>query len=89
MRSGREILRDAAVPVDPLADRAAILAKVAPWADAADLLRLDTVVSRLKVELGVDAGPGRGGSRGRAGWRGRSWTTRRRSGRPAASTSTT
>ena len=33
----------------------AILAAVAPWADDADLLRLDTVISRLKVELGVDA----------------------------------
>ncbi len=52
---GREILRDAGIAVDPLADRAAILADVAPWADAADLLRLDMVVSRLKVELRVDA----------------------------------
>ncbi len=52
---GREILRDAGVPVDPLADRAAILAEVAPWADEPALLRLDTVVSRLKVELGVTA----------------------------------
>ena len=52
---GREILRDAGVAVDPLADRAAILAEVAPWADDADLLRLDTFISRLKVELGVDA----------------------------------
>jgi len=52
---GREILRDAGVAVEPLADRAAILAEVAPWADAAALLRLDTVVSRLKVELGVTA----------------------------------
>jgi superfamily I DNA/RNA helicase len=52
---GREILRDAGVPVEPLADRAAILAEVAPWADGAALLRLDTVVSRLKVELGVAA----------------------------------
>jgi DNA helicase-2/ATP-dependent DNA helicase PcrA len=52
---GREILRDAGVAVDPLADRPAILAAVAPWADAAGLLRLDTVISRLKIELGVTA----------------------------------
>jgi superfamily I DNA/RNA helicase len=50
---GREILRDAGVATDPLADRAAILAEVAPWADEAARLRLDTVISRLKVELGV------------------------------------
>jgi superfamily I DNA/RNA helicase len=52
---GREILRDAGVSVEPLADRAAVLAEVAPWADDAALLRLDTLVSRLKVELGVGA----------------------------------
>ncbi len=52
---GREILRDAGVAVEPLADRPAVLAAVAPWADEADLLRLDTAVSRLKVELGVTA----------------------------------
>src|SRR5829696_4642216 len=52
---GREILRDAGVAVEPLADRPAILGAVAPWADDADLLRLDTAVSRLKVELGVTA----------------------------------
>jgi superfamily I DNA/RNA helicase len=50
---GREILRDTGMPVDPLADRPAVLREVAPWADEAALLRLDTVVSRLKVELGV------------------------------------
>ena len=63
---GREILRDAAIDVEPLVDRAALLAEVAPWADEAARLRLDTVISRLKVELGVspadvavdpDAGP--------------------------------
>ena len=52
---GREILRDAGIDVEPLADRPAILADVAPWADDATLLRLDTIVSRLKVELGVSA----------------------------------
>jgi superfamily I DNA/RNA helicase len=52
---GREILRSAGVAVEPLLDRAAVLAEVAPWADAAALLRLDTAVSRLKIELGVTA----------------------------------
>jgi len=52
---GREILRDAGVPVGPLVDRAGLLAEVAPWADEAARLRLDTVISRLKVELGVSA----------------------------------
>lgn len=52
---GREILLDARVAVEPLADRLAILAAVAPLADAKELVRLDTMVSRLKVELGVSA----------------------------------
>jgi superfamily I DNA/RNA helicase len=52
---GREILRDAGVPVDPLVDRAAVLRAVASWADDAALLRLETVISRLKVELSVAA----------------------------------
>jgi superfamily I DNA/RNA helicase len=52
---GREILRDAGVAVEPLADRPAILADVAPWADEANLVHLDTLISRLKVELGVSA----------------------------------
>ncbi|HEV7604543.1 MAG TPA: ATP-dependent helicase [Candidatus Limnocylindrales bacterium] len=52
---GREILLDARVAVEPLADRLAILAAVAPLADAKELVRLDTIVSRLKVELGVSA----------------------------------
>ncbi len=52
---GREILRDAGHAVEPLVDRQTVLREVAPWAGEADLLRLDTVVSRLKVELGVSA----------------------------------
>jgi superfamily I DNA/RNA helicase len=52
---GREILRDAGVAIDPLADRPAVLREVAPWMDERGLLRLDTVISRLKVELGVTA----------------------------------
>ena len=63
---GREILRDADVPVDAMVDRGAVLRDVAPWADEATRLRLDTMISRLKVELAVspadvgrdpDAGP--------------------------------
>ena len=52
---GREILADAGVATDPLADRPSIIAAVAPWADEAARLRLDTVISRLKVELRVTA----------------------------------
>jgi superfamily I DNA/RNA helicase len=52
---GREILRDAHVPVEPLADRDAILRRVRPDADAAERMRLDTAISRLKLELGVTA----------------------------------
>jgi DNA helicase-2/ATP-dependent DNA helicase PcrA len=37
---GREILREAGVVVEPMADRAAVLAEVAPWADEAARLRL-------------------------------------------------
>jgi len=50
---GREILRDAGVPVEPLADRAAILGQVAPWADAGAIAWLNTYISRLKVGHGV------------------------------------
>ena len=52
---GREILRDAGVAVDTMVDRPSLLRAVAPWADEAAVLRLDTVLSRLKVELGVSA----------------------------------
>jgi superfamily I DNA/RNA helicase len=52
---GREILQDAGVAVDAMVDRPSVLSEVAPWADEAGLLRLDTFVSRLKVELGVTA----------------------------------
>src|SRR6476646_9320783 len=43
---GREILRDAGVRVEPMADRGAILARVAPWADEPARLRMATVISR-------------------------------------------
>jgi len=52
---GREILRDAGVAVEPLADRDAVLRAVAPWADGPARMRLDTAISRLKLELGVTA----------------------------------
>ena len=63
---GREILRDAGEAVEPLADRDAVLRRVLPGAGAAERMRLDTAISRLKLELGVtpdqvaedpDAGP--------------------------------
>jgi len=52
---GREILRDAGVPVEPLADRDGVLRAIRPRADAAERMRLDTAISRLKLELGVTA----------------------------------
>ncbi len=52
---GRDILREAGIAAEPLADRAAIVAAVAPWADEPSRRRLDTVISRLKVELRVTA----------------------------------
>jgi superfamily I DNA/RNA helicase len=52
---GREILRDAGIPVEPLADRDAVLRTIRPDADAPERMRLDTAISRLKLELGVTA----------------------------------
>jgi superfamily I DNA/RNA helicase len=52
---GREILVDAGVSVEPLADRDAILRSLHPLADDAERLRLDTAISRLKLECGVTA----------------------------------
>jgi superfamily I DNA/RNA helicase len=52
---GREILRDARVAVEPLADRDALLRALRPEADDAERMRLDTAISRLKLELGVTA----------------------------------
>ena len=87
---GREILRDAGVAVEPLADRAAVLAEPSlPWADEADLLRLDTAFSRLKVELGVD-GRARSRRTPRPGrWPGRSCAYEAAVAAAADSTSTT
>ena len=52
---GREILRDAGVPVDPLVDRMAILRHILPAAGPAAWRRLDTAFSRLKLDIGVTA----------------------------------
>jgi DNA helicase-2/ATP-dependent DNA helicase PcrA len=52
---GREILRDAGTAVEPLLDRAAIVEELWPGTTAAELGRLDTTFSRLKLDLGVSA----------------------------------
>ena len=52
---GREILSDAGLPVEPLLDRAALVAELWPDTTAPDLGRLDTAFSRLKLDLGVSA----------------------------------
>jgi superfamily I DNA/RNA helicase len=52
---GREILRSAGRPVEPLADRAAVLRRVVPSATPADLRALDTAISKLKLDLAVTA----------------------------------
>lgn len=51
---GLEILRDAGASVTPLLDRADVLRSILPGLSAAHLRRLDTAVSRLKVDLDVD-----------------------------------
>ena len=52
---GREILRDAGVPVEPLVDRMALLRQLLPQAGTAVWRRLDTAFSRLKLDIGVTA----------------------------------
>ena len=52
---GLEVLRDAGQPVEPLVDRMALLRRVAPEAGPAGWRMLDTAISRLKLDLGVDA----------------------------------
>ncbi len=61
---GREILRDAGVSVEPMADRPAMLRAVAPWADEATLLRLDTLRLTAQDRAG---GVGRRGGLGPGG----------------------
>jgi superfamily I DNA/RNA helicase len=52
---GLEILRQAGRPVAPLLDRETILVSALPGSTAAERRRLDTVISRLKLDIGVDA----------------------------------
>jgi DNA helicase-2/ATP-dependent DNA helicase PcrA len=52
---GREILRDAARPVEPLIDRAELVAELWPGTSFAERGRLDTAFSRLKLDLAVTA----------------------------------
>ena len=52
---GREILRDAGRPVEPLVDRTALVGELWPDATTAEAGRLDTAFSRLKLDLGVTA----------------------------------
>ena len=52
---GREILRDAGRPVEPLLDRSELLESLWPGLTASDYGRLDTAFSRLKLDLGVTA----------------------------------
>jgi DNA helicase-2/ATP-dependent DNA helicase PcrA len=52
---GREILRDAGVTVEPLADRAEVLRSLDPELSRADRGRLDLAFSRLKLDLRVTA----------------------------------
>jgi superfamily I DNA/RNA helicase len=52
---GREILRDAGRPVEPLVDRSALVAELWPRTSLAERGRLDTAFSRLKLDLGVTA----------------------------------
>ena len=52
---GREVLRDAGQSVETLVDRAAVVAELWPDTTPAELGRLDTAFSRLKLDLGVTA----------------------------------
>ncbi len=52
---GLEILRDAGATVEPLVDRMALLRRISPDAGPAGWRALDTAISRLKLDLGVDA----------------------------------
>ena len=51
---GREILKDAGQPVEPLVDRRALLRDLGFELEPAELQRLDDGFSRLKLDLAVD-----------------------------------
>ena len=51
---GRAILIDGGESVEPLVDRAAVLRSIVPGVDAATRRRLDTAISRLKLDLRAD-----------------------------------
>ena len=51
---GLEILRDAGRPVEPLLAREEVLRSVRPDATPADRRRLDTLLSRFKLDLDID-----------------------------------
>ncbi len=51
---GREILASAGRPVEPLLDRGDVIRQAVPSADAATCRRLDTAISRLKLDLRAD-----------------------------------
>ena len=52
---GLEILREAGQPVSPLVDRAAVLGRLWPSAPSVELRRFETLISRLKLDLRVEA----------------------------------
>ncbi len=52
---GLEILRDAGLPTSPLLDRDDVLRSALPELSEVERRRLDTVISRFKVDLGIDA----------------------------------
>jgi DNA helicase-2/ATP-dependent DNA helicase PcrA len=52
---GLEILREAGQPIAPLLDRETVLRQALPGSSPAERRRLDTVISRLKLDLAIDA----------------------------------
>jgi superfamily I DNA/RNA helicase len=51
---GREIRRDAGLPVEPMIDRETLVQELLPGITPAERARLDTAFSRLKLDLAVD-----------------------------------